>query len=247
MKRTIYLISISLVTIVCVAFSVTRDLGFDGFEWIGGANWGKHSVDYTVIEKFDRIAVEGTAMEIKIRRNTVNEYAVKYSYSNKYEPHYSVSKGSLNIIQSSRRRHLRNAKCEMTIMVPADARLEMVDVRLDIADIKISEISAKEYNLDAAMGDIKLENIDFDKAEINANLGDVSLEDCSFKNLRIDENLGDVDVKSSRNISDYSFDLQIDLGEISVNGKKYAKGFRYDGKDGSITINNNLGDISVEY
>lgn len=247
MKRTIYLISISLVTIVCVAFSVTRDFGFGGFEWAGSAGWRENKVDYTVIDKFDRIAVDGAAMGIEIRRNAVNEYAVEYRYNSKYEPHYSVSNGSLNIVQKGKTNRLRNPKCEMIIMVPSDARLELIDVRLDIADIKISGIYAKEYNIDAALGDIKLENTDFDKAEINANLGDVSLEDCSFKNLRIDENLGDVDVKSSRNISDYSFDLQIDLGEISVNGKNYSRGYRYDGKDGSIIISNNLGDISVEY
>lgn len=245
MKKTIYLISISIITIVCVAFSITRDFSFIWYEDEG--NYGKYKSDYISFGKIDAIAIDAQVMEVIIKRSVSNEYAIQYSYNKKFEPQYSLNDGVLSIVQSSNTRNIKRPQCSMIITVPKDAKLKYVNAQLDMADIKFSDVYVEEYDIKVALGNIDMKNANFDKAVIGANLGDILIKDSSFTDLKIMANLGDVDIESSKDISDYSFDVRLNMGEVSINGNDYGRGYKKDGKSGTINISNDLGDISVKY
>ena len=244
MKRAIYLIILSAITVFCVIYSVVRDSGGD-FSLNGNRIWGTAQSTDVNLDNFDSIVIDADVMEILLKKGT--GYTMSYSCNKKCEPQYHVENGKLYIEQNNNAKLLRQIKCNMIITVPESAKLELVDAKVDVGDITFSGVDTEEYRLTTDVGEIKINNANINKAVINTSVGDIDIERCEFANLDIKSDVGDVNIKSRKDISEYSLDLKVDLGEISVNGEDHSQQYKVNGNKCQVKVENSMGDISLDY
>ena len=73
------------------------------------------------------------------------------------------------------------------------------------------------------------------------------IKDITFEKLYVDGSVGDVKVSSPKDLSDYAYDLDTSIGEVSINGVSHKKEYQQKGTGGKITVDNSTGDISITY
>ena len=120
-----------------------------------------------------------------------------------------------------------------------DVRADLINLALECGDIDIKSIEATTICIEESLGDINIDKINCDKIEINQSAGDITVDDSSIKTTEVKSSLGDVDlsgdleevsvkssmgdidVKSDKAESEMKLDLNVDAGNISVNGRDY--------------------------
>lgn len=244
MKRAIYLLCLSIVTIICVGYSVIRDAG-TGFSINGKTIWGTAQSTDVNLDEFNEIIIDANVMEVFVKEGT--GYTMRYSCNKKCEPQYRVEGGKLYIGQSGDSKWAGQMKCNITITVPKSAELELIDAQIDVGDITFSGIDSKEFKLTTDVGEIKINNANINKAVIKASIGDIDIEKCEFASLDIKADIGDVNIKSSKDVSEYSLDLKTDFGEIEVNGEEHSQQYKVNGNKCVVKADCNMGDISLDY
>ena len=111
-------------------------------------------------------------------------------------------------------------------------------------DIKTSEIeTANIYN---DYGDIEIESLKASKCTIESSCGDIDLSGDITNYLEIKSDLGSVEVKLDKDISNYSCDINTDLGSVTINNQKLKTNYTSIKDDaGVLKITNDCGDIKV--
>ena len=82
---------------------------------------------------------------------------------------------------------------------------------------------------------------------MDTSVGDTVIKDNIFEKLYVDGSVGDVKVSSSKDLSDYAYDLDTSIGDVSINGVSHKKEYQQKGTGGKITVDNSTGDISITY
>ena len=83
--------------------------------------------------------------------------------------------------------------------------------------------------------------------DINVNVGSIMLKNMDFKTLDTETNVGEILIKTRNGISEYSLDVNTDVGEVSIDDNSYKHSYKRS-VPGSKEINatTNVGTISVE-
>ena len=249
MKKTTYLIVISVITIVCViAGSIYHfgdfELGW-GFPW--GFPWGavketkvtsvetddgKVTADTVDLDEFSNIDIDLRIMDVIIEQG--DSYSISYECSKKkFVPVIIVADDVLSVHQ----RHDKlgwntgNAKCVMTITVP-EKKFEEVKVSNDTGDISIINISGKTFTISADTGDVAMTGTDGQSLELYVDTGDLEIAECTFTKTQISEDTGDVKL----NNSDFGDTvITADTGDIKITESKLE----------NAEISDNTGDIKL--
>ena len=268
MKKTTYLIVISVITIVCViAGSIYHIGGFSipGVFHIGSGESdtkvtsielddGSVSADTVNLDKFSNIDMELQIMDVTIQRGDF--LGISYECSKKeYVPQINVKDDMLTVKQKIKKKiNVGNVKkCKMILTVPDDITLDNIEISTDVGDIKIDNVNGDAFTLESDVGDVKLTGITGEKLSINTDVGDVKFAECSFANSEISTDTGDVKVEGIDDLNKYTVDFSTDIGDVKVNGKNQKKHYWQEASSGddseenrNFTISTNIGDIVVD-
>lgn len=240
MKKTVYLAVITLITIGCVLFGFAN--GEVSFPFgIGNSNYSIE--ESATLEAFDRITVDAAVMDLIVKEGST--YELDYRGTKNLVMSYQVDNGALVVSQKKNGSMIGNNSAVLTLTVPADTQLESVDIGIDVGDIDLKGMNVNAMDADLDVGDMTIEKTVFDEIVIDSDTGDIKLNNCSFVNLDISCDVGDVKVDSGMDISEYTYDLKTDVGEVEVNAAEYGRKYYKEGEKGKIVIHGDVGDISV--
>lgn len=244
MKRTIYLGVITLITIGCVLYGVNEWYGGDGFGFFSERDERKYSIEEsTKLEAFQSIVVDAAVMDLIIVEGT--DFSLDYRGTEKLEMSYQMENEEL-VVTQRKKGHLTGINnAELILTMPKDTQLEKINVKLDVGDIDIKDVDVKVLDTKGDVGDVMIENASLENVILSSSTGDIDVDNCSFVMLDISVDVGDIEVYSSNDISDYSFDLKTDVGEVEVGAGSFGKKYYQRGENGSITARGDVGDISI--
>ena len=256
MKRNVYLILITVITILCIiagtgyhlvrfglsvaeglpsfsefieAISDWDDDGDDSDDNDDSDNGISTSVDASQknLDAFSSINADLNVVDLTIQRG--NTFSITCKASKKLTPEYKVENNCLTITQYAKAHNAlgRNKKCSVTITV-ADT----------LTDLK----------LHTNVGDVDLSGLNVLALDLRADVGDIDLEDCTFTSMEITSNVGDVDLDCKEDLSGYHIELGTGVGDVNVNDTYCHRSYSNQGDSShSLTISNDTGDISLTY
>ena len=279
MNKKIYLIIISLITVFCILFGSAYHLSGYLFNDLFGFDFlrndsdsennrnknGESRITYDEnVDAFDSIRIDASVLAVTIEAGST--YHVTYDCESRLAPELKVDDGTLIIKQPDNRLpNTQSTHCELTIAVPADITLNVLEAQTDVGDIDISVVEAETASLQADVGSINIrdcsfaftnaeadvgaitfENCTMDDGEMSADVGEIRLTDCTFSNLELSGDLGDIIVSTDSDLTDFQIDLSVDLGEIRINNESYKKSYNQRGSSGKrLEIENEIGSIHL--
>ncbi len=252
MKRKIYLLAISVITIACVTVGILHNtFGFGKNSWF--FRWSdslKNKIsDTEEIEagKEIEIIIDLSLADISIE--TGKKYEMNYTCNEELRPILEVRNGQITITQKKKKIwSMGNRECNIVLTIPDDVHVSVIKADMDLGDLDISNVKCDSSDVTCNLGDIDIKNSQLGTVDFTCNLGDCDIERCTFTSLNVDMDLGDIEVNCSQDLSDFDIDISCDMGEVEVNDEDYGKKYRRDGdKNSFIYIKNNMGDISLHY
>lgn len=147
---------------------------------------------------------------------------------------YEVEDGVLKVESDSKSGFLNGVsgwKNEVTITVPVWAMLDKIDLSTNLGDVDVDAIFM------------------VDEADLATNLGDVSCGNgMDARKLTAETDLGDVKVSLLWGKENYRWELETDLGKVSMDGETLTSAKLQSGKGTDrVEARSSLGDVSVRF
>ncbi len=129
----------------------------------------------------------------------------------------------------------------------ARCTIENVNIDADAGDLDMEYCTIETGKIDADAGDIDLEDVILSKGEISANAGDIGIQVSDFEELNISADMGAVDVDFPFEIEECSFDLKVDVGDISIGEDSHGTTYNREATKGnrSLKVRCSFGDIDI--
>lgn len=213
--------------------------------------------DVAFITDTDNTRFSSVSVDVDLGIVTVaagDDYGVDIrTWGKGYEVNHWYNDGTLTIESNNSGAHLpTNCGSEITVYVPADALLESLYVDLDLGDLTLAGLQIKYANIDLDLGSLTGEALTVTTTlEVEANLGEVTLYGDLGENVDISADLGSVQLGLTRPSSEYSWQLEADLGSVTVDGKSQRLNDDHEvtGGHGSrmIEVDADLGSITLDF
>ena len=267
MKRTIYLVLITLATIACIVGGMLYHSG--GFSGLKPDFSGKTETIFQESGAVSEIRLDSEVMDVRFY--TGDSLEIAYGGNEKLKPEISFENGVLSITQRGKAGRTFNifnfgkTQSKLLVTIPADAKLQKFTSQIDVCDLEINAMSAAEAGIHANVGDVDVRNAAFGKTEITANTGDLDVEDsalgsgtiqvntgdvdinyCSFNELHVTNDVGDTDVRLREAADTYTLNLAADIGDVEAFGRDSGRNYSQEGSGPVLTVQTNIGDIEVK-
>lgn len=272
MNKTIYLILLSVVTIICILLGSIYHLS--GWFLPDSKLGGTVETYEGELEAFDSIKIDADIADVKLE--TGDTYSLSYECSSELVPEVTVEHNTLTLTQPNTPHNWKNwkkinkAKCKITLTLPSDAVIDEGNIYSSVGNITIKDMQAKDMTLEASVGEINLssctfqhsdftanvgnletEDCDLGNGKVTADVGNISLSHCSFTNLDVTNSTGNISLDTALDLTNYDISMSTDFGSLTINGDAKKKSFAQAAKDSSttnkLTIENSLGNIDVDY
>lgn len=233
MKKTIYIIVISVITCAAIIFGTWKHLGgfFKEFSFLGHSLENraeeKRISDTILLEDFNNLNIDFKIADLEIKTGEKSQIFYECFYSN-LVPVCKNENGTLRISQngSSKNFPKSDLKCKVILTIPSGSDLSKLCVNIDIGELKIDSVCADSFVLNLDIGEIKVSNCDFSNGEFTTDIGDISIRGLSK--------------------DDFSYNLTVDIGEVSFFGKDQKKvKIKNEKSDKSLTADVSIGEIKI--
>jgi hypothetical protein len=281
MKKNVYLIILTLVTVICIIGGTCYHLVGWGVSFLSHLPFASFYSDSDDTESsgttlstgtvslpsFNTVKIDSKVMNLSIEKG--DDYSIQCDSTEKLNPKYEIKDKTLIVSQKQKikvHNFMNTQKCSVHITIPEDTTLELINVDGATGDINLSNLDVTTLKIDNSVGDVKMDDCKTDSIDIDTSTGDVKLNGCeaneinvdtsvgdtvlkdiTFEKLYVDGSVGDVKVSSPKDLSDYAYDLDTSIGEVSINGVSHKKEYQQKGTGGKITVDNSTGDISITY
>ena len=281
MKKNVYLIIITLITVICIIAGTCYHLVGWGVSFLSHLPFASFYSDSDDTESsgttlstgtvslpsFNTVKIDSKVMNLSIEKG--DDYSIQCDSTEKLNPKYEIKDNTLIVSQKQKikiHNFMNTQKCSVHITIPEDTTLELINVDGATGDINLSNLDVTTLKIDNSVGDVKMDDCKTDSIDIDTSTGDVKLNGCeaneinvdtsvgdtvlkdiTFEKLYVDGSVGDVKVSSPKDLSDYAYDLDTSIGEVSINGVSHKKEYQQKGTGGKITVDNSTGDISITY
>ena len=281
MKKNVYLIILTLVTVICIVGGTCYHLVGWGVSFLSPLPFASFYSDSDDTESsgttlstgtvslpsFNTVKIDSKVMNLSIEKG--DDYSIQCDSTEKLNPKYEIKDKTLIVSQKQKikvHNFMNTQKCSVHITIPEDTTLELINVDGATGDINLSNLDVTTLKIDNSVGDVKMDDCKTDSIDIDTSTGDVKLNGCeaneinvdtsvgdtvlkdiTFEKLYVDGSVGDVKVSSPKDLSDYAYDLDTSIGEVSINGVSHKKEYQQKGTGGKITVDNSTGDISITY
>lgn len=233
MKKNIYLIIITIITVVCIIAGSLYHIGgfaldlFDNLIPHSDKSLGNVCTKELSVDKFSNLVFDTTISNINVK--TGDSYTVSYKCNKRLVPKIKSSGDTLTISQSKGSNYRRNTTSEITVTIPEGAALN-------------------KLSFDTGVGDLYVTDCSFATCDVDSGTGDLSFENCAFDEMDIDGGTGDITVISSQSLDGYMMDLDSGTGDITINGNDYDDEYEVnEHAKKHLVIDSGLGDIVVKY
>lgn len=153
------------------------------------------------------------------------------------------------------------------VYVPEGASLDELDITNDLGNIEVYGLSVDKLNIKCSLGDLHVESVTARTAGITSNMGDINCysftvtEQLDLENdmggvdlygdLRgeadVEVSMGDLSLCLSQPEERYSYTIETDMGEVTVNGASHRSRSSRTGGENHLDLENSMGDITVEF
>ena len=233
MKKNIYLIIITIITVVCIIAGSLYHIGgfaldlFDNLIPHSDKSLGNVCTKELSVDEFSNLIFDTTISNIYVK--TGDSYTVSYKCNKRLVPKIKSSGDTLTISQSKGSNYRRNTTSEITVTIPEGAALN-------------------KLSLDTGVGDLYVTGCSFATCDVDGGTGDLSFENCAFDEMDIDGGTGNITVTSSQSLDGYMMDLDSGTGDITINGNDYDDEYEVnEHAKKHLVIDSGLGDIVVRY
>ncbi|MEG2455473.1 MAG: DUF4097 family beta strand repeat-containing protein, partial [Oscillospiraceae bacterium] len=133
-----------------------------------------------------------------------------------------------------------------------DVRLEnstcgTAELSLDSGSLRLSDSTVTAGRLNNSFGEIRGEKLISDDLTVTSDSGDVEL-DGTLGSVKVASAFGEIRVNTSRNATEFRYDLATDYGKILVDGKEVGTAKNTSAKAPyTINLQNDLGDIRLDF
>lgn len=234
MKKTIYLIIIGIITLLCITIGIFKSSNNGKYNWKKNikVSWDseefENEKEYSkALEEFTEIDIDARILAVEIER--AEKYWAYASYNKDFlEPKIRIQNGKLSIKQASTNGpNMGSNNAFLRLSVPYDVDLESIYINVNVGEIDIDKISS-------------------DKIKIKNNVGQIDVTNCEFSKLNADTNVGELNVSVPDNLSTYNIKADTNVGAIEIGGKNYKKSYTQKGNESKkIELKTNVGEISV--
>lgn len=233
MKKNIYLIIITIITVVCIIAGSLYHIGgfaldlFDNLIPRSDKSLGNVCTEELSVDEFSNLVFDTTISNINVK--TGDSYMVSYKCNKRLVPKIKSSGDTLTISQSNRANYKRNTTSEITVTIPEGTALN-------------------KLSLDTGVGDLYVTDCSFATCDVDGGTGNLSFENCAFDEMDIDGGTGNITVTSSQSLDGYMMDLDSGTGDITINGNDYNDEYEVnEHAKKHLVIDSGLGDIVVKY
>ena len=257
MKKNVYMGILAVITIACIIIGSTYHLT-DLFEFRSHSDGRDEkeiaktaeSVVLDDIGEFSAISADVDIASLTI--STGDSYSVSWHDKNDNEPEARVENGVLKVTQKTRN-NILNIKqlagiheADLSITVPAGKELNDINVRADIADIKINGLTAKNCILSADVGDIELAGLKTPTLNVSCDTGDIDIDTSEFTFLNVEADVGDIDIETTDSVENYTLNLKTEIGSVEVGSTDYGRKYQAAGSGGkTINVTTDTGEIEI--
>ena len=195
MKKNIYLIIITIITVVCIIAGSLYHIGgfalglFDNLIPRSDKSLGNVCTEELSVDEFSNLVFDTTISNINVK--TGDSYMVSYKCNKRLVPKVKSTGDTLTISQSNGANYKRNTTSEITVTIPEGAALNKLSLDTggtgNITVTSSQSLDSYMMDLDSGTGDITINGNDYDdEYEVNEH---------AKKHLVIDSGLGDIVVK----------------------------------------------------
>lgn len=154
----------------------------------------------------------------------------------------------------------------ISITVPYGVELFTVRVDTDMGDITLDNVTAGEVDLDADVGNIVVSGGTFRSLDCDSEVGEVTVTAVTADYLKcyadvgqvqamefiatetdLETNLGSVTAIVLGAREDYALELEVDLGEIKVDGQKVSSPYSSSGNSRVLAAKADVGSVTVDF
>ena len=233
MKKNIYLIIITIITVVCIIAGSLYHIGgfalglFDNLIPRSDKSLGNVCTEELSVDEFSNLVFDTTISNINVK--TGDSYTVSYKCNKRLVPKIRSTGDTLTISQSKGANYRRSTTSEITVTIPKGAALN-------------------KLSLDTGVGDLYVTDCSFATCDVDGGTGNLSFENCAFDEMDIDGGTGNITVTSSQSLDGYMMDLDSGTGDITINGNDYDDEYEVnEHAKKHLVIDSGLGDIEVKY
>ncbi len=233
MKKNIYLIIITIITVVCIIAGSLYHIGgfaldlFDNLIPRSDKSLGNVCTEELSVDEFSNLVFDTTISNINVK--TGDSYMVSYKCNKRLVPKIKSSGDTLTISQSKGTNYRRSTTSEITVTIPEGAALN-------------------KLSFDTGIGDLYVTDCSFTTCDVDGGTGNLSFENCAFDEMDIDGGTGNITVTSSQSLDGYMMDLDSGTGDITINGNDYDDEYEVnEHAKKHLVIDSGLGDIEVRY
>lgn len=217
---------------------------------------GDHMMLSTALPELESIVIEGVSDNVTIVTGNRAEYILEMGYASRENLDYSVKDGTLYIVGE-----LENVFSigyepgEITVVVPAWAEFSWVSVKAEMGDVFLEKVNAQSAELETDLGNVSVTEGAYGSLDCESDMGDVLVTDvtadmlkCSSdsgnvdaisftaKETELDADLGGITAIAAGRPEDYALELEVDLGEIRLNGMTVSSPYHSQGRDAGKSI-----------
>ncbi len=149
------------------------------------------------------------------------------------------------------------------------AIVQSLDIQADMGDVTVIALSAGgAVYLNCDMGDVDIKLLTADQAEIEANMGQVTIENSLVTDFlwiendmgdvrlgytlwpaltEINVDMGNIEVEANCAAADLAYELECDMGSVTVNGQNFKKYTSKSGGQYELFATADMGNISVNF
>ena len=253
MKRA-YLAVISVITVICVIVGLARNVHrrreiveAEEYETADAAVYGD---EYEPEEDRNDGTVTGAAVTLAAGSVEIvpgDSFSVSESGIRGLE--WGITDdGFLNVWQEDGEMHSADRTGTVTITLPADDRMESLDVSVEVGSIDIRDIETESMSLNCALGDVSAENLYAVGGSITVETGNANLSGMRFDTMDVHVSLGNISFMAAQDLTDLAKNFSVDLGSVSINGAQIGKSIETGGEgSGSLALTCHMGNIEVTW
>ena len=254
MKKSIYLTTITIITVICIIAGSLYHIGglalglFDNLIPHSDNSPGNVCTKELSVDEFSNLIFDAAVLNINITAG--DNYTVSYKCNERLVPKIKSSGDTLTISQRERTNYKGNTTSEITVTIPDSAALNKLSFNTGVGEVNLDALTAADAEFDTGVGDLYVTDCSFATCDVDSGTGNLNFENCAFDKMDIDGGTGNITVTSSQSLDGYMMDLDSGIGSITINGNDYGDEYEVNEKAEKVKhliIDSGLGDIELKY
>lgn len=241
--------------------------GWNDWEYTGAAG-EEHTGGARELGGFRNIDIAATIADISFE--TAQDYGVELRwYDERLEMDYQVEGDTLSIWNTRQSFNSMNSPKtgRVVVYLPENAGLDSVSIQVDMGDIHMEDRMVDSLFINSDMGRAQLSGITARSLDMYCDMGGLSALDCTVTDsltasnsmgeieisgdirgtVDLEDDMGSITLRTAAPVSDFGYDLEVDMGKLTVNGRTYTGHTEREGGPHSLYARNSMGNIDLSF